>query len=182
MLTQFRLAVFAAAALAGVWTGQAVAFWPFDPPERVSLEPAYGGVCEECDLSGRILAGAKLTRSVFNRSDFSNAVLSRADASGSEFEEANFSDADLTHARLVEAVCPHAVFERALLSRADARRADFRRANFRDADVTGMNFEDADLSGADLRNVRGLTQAQLNAACGDGATQVPRGLRVQPCD
>lgn len=181
MLTQFRLAVFAAALLAGVWAGQAVAFWPFGESERVSLAPAYGGVCEECDLSGRILVGAKLTHSVFNRSDFSQAVLSRADASGSEFESADFTGADLTHVRLVEAVCPRAVFERAVLARADARGADFRRASFRDADVTEMNFDDADISGADLRSVRGLTQLQLDGACGDQRTRLPRGLNVRLC-
>jgi uncharacterized protein YjbI with pentapeptide repeats len=182
VLTRFRLAVFAAAALAGVWAGQADAFWPFDEPQHVSLAPAYGGVCEGCDLSGRILVGAKLTHSVFNRSDFSNAVLSRADATGSEFERADFTEADLTEVRLIDTLCPRSTFDRALLVRTDARGANFTRASFRGADVTHMNFEHAILSGADLRSVRGLTQAQLDAACGDHRTRLPRGMRVRRCE
>ncbi len=160
---------------------QALAFWPFGNGARIDLAPAYGGVCEECDLSGRILAGAKMSNSNFSRSDFSNAVLARADASHSEFEGADFTQADLTRVRLIDASCPRARFERARLEAANARGANFTRANFAHADVTRMIFEDANLSGADLRNARGLTQAQLDQACGDRRTRLPRGMRVERC-
>lgn len=183
MLTQLRLALFTAAALAAVSVSQAAsAFWPFGADPRLDHAPAYGGVCEECDLSGRILAGARMTHSNFSRSDFSNAVLTRADASHSEFTGADFTQADLTRARLVDASCPRARFERARLAHSNARGADFTRASFAHADVTQMNFEDADLSGADLRSARGLTQTQLDQACGDRRTRLPRGLRVERCD
>ncbi|MBL8548093.1 MAG: pentapeptide repeat-containing protein [Hyphomonadaceae bacterium] len=181
MLTQLRFAVFAAAALGAVSAGQASAFWPFGADARVDMAPAYGGVCEECDLSGRILTGARMTHSNFSRSDFSNAVLTRADASHSDFGGADFTQADLSRARLIDASCPHARFERARLQQADARGADFTRATFANADVTRMNLEDADLSGADLRRARGLTQAQLDQACGDRRTRLPHGLRVGSC-
>jgi uncharacterized protein YjbI with pentapeptide repeats len=152
VLTQFRFAIIAAAALGAVWAGQASAFWPFTGVTRLNLEPAYGGVCEECDLSGRILAGARLSNSVFNRADFSDAVLTRADASRSEFEAADFSGADL------------------------------RNVNFNEADVTRANFEEANIAGANLETAHGLTQRQLNSACGDVQTRVRRGLRVRMCD
>lgn len=182
MLTQLRLAVFAAVALAAMTASQAAsAFWPFGAGARLEAQPAYGGVCEDCDLSGRILTGARMTHSNFSGSDFSNAVLTRADASHSEFEGADFTQADLTRARLIDASCPHARFDRARLQQTDARGADFTRANFGAADVTRMNLENADLSGADLRNARGLTQTQLNEACGDGRTRLPRGLSVGRC-
>lgn len=182
MLTQLRLAVFAAAALGAVSASQsAAAFWPFNSDARLEAQPAYGGVCEDCDLSGRILTGARMTHSNFSRSDFSNAVLARADASHSEFNGADFTQADLTNVRLIDASCPQARFERARLAQANARGADFTRANFTGADVTRMIFEDADLSGADLRSARGLTQTQLNEACGDHRTRLPRGLRVERC-
>jgi uncharacterized protein YjbI with pentapeptide repeats len=181
VLTQFRFALVAAAALGAASAGQASAFWPFGGATRLSLAPAYGGYCEECDLSGRILTGAKMSNSNFNRSDFSNAVLVRADATSSEFEAADFTGADLTRATLVDAQCPHAVFQRAVLAHSNARGADFRHAVFDGADLTRMNFDNADLSGADLRRARGLTQAQLNRACGDGNTLLPRGLRVRRC-
>lgn len=182
MLTQFRLAMIVAAMLATVWTGQAAAFWPFGGPSRISIAPAYGGVCEECDLSGRLLVGAKMTNSVFNGSDFSGAVMTRVDATNSEFEAANFTDTDLRRATFADAHCPRARFERASLVSADGRRANFTRASFAGADVTNMNFDGADLSGADLRGARGLTQAQLDNACGDARTRLPRGMRVAWCD
>jgi len=181
VLTQLR-SVAVAVALCAAGAGPAFAFWPFTGPVRMSLAPAYGGVCEGCDLSGRILAGAKMSNSTFTGSNFSHAVLARADATGSRFEEANFTDADLRSTKLIEARCPRAVFENASLAHADARRADFRHADFTRADVTRMNFEGADIAGADLRNAEGLTQAQLNTACGDRLTRVPRGMRVRSCD
>lgn len=169
MLTQFRHIAFALAALGAFWAGAAMAQWPFGPV--VKLEPGYGGVCEACDLSGRIMAGARMRNSIFNRSDFSGAVLARADASGSSFEGADFTAADVSHARLMDARCARAVFDRAHLRHADARRADF----------TDARFDGADLSGADLRGASGLTQAQLSTACGDAHTRLPEGLRVAAC-
>lgn len=157
MLTQFRLAALGAVALCGVWAGQASAFWPFGDVARLSLSPAYGGVCEECDLSGRILAGAKMSDSVFNGSNFTSAVLARADATGSRFDDANFTDADLERARFV--------------------RASFTRAQFYGARLAQANF-----AGADLRFSVGLTQQQLSSACGDERTQLPRGLQVPRCE
>mgnify|MGYP000890695104 CR=1 FL=1 len=39
----------------------------------------------------------------------------------------------------------------------------------------------ADFSGAELASARGLTQAQLNTACGDGSTLLPTGLTIPAC-
>lgn len=175
MLTQLRLVVFALALLAGLWAGAAGA--QSSGARIARLEPGYGGVCEECDLSGRILAGARMSRSVFNRADFSNAVLTRADATRAQFEGADFTGADLSRAKLVEALCEDAVFVEAVLTRANAQRA-----NFAGADFTRARLDEADFSGADLRQTRGLTQAQLNQACGDRETRLPRGLRLPVCD
>jgi hypothetical protein len=152
VLTHFRLGVFAAATLGAVWAGQAFAFWPFGGSvTRLSLTPAYGGVCEECDLSGRILAGAKMTDSAFSRANFSHAVLARANASRSDFEAANFAAADLSY------------------------------AVFHEANLTGANLDRANIAGADLAAARGLTQAQVDSACGDARTHLPPGLRVHVC-
>ena len=182
VLTHLRIFAVCAAALCVVGIGQAFAFWPFAGPARMSLAPAYGGVCEGCDLSGRILVGAKMSHSDFSGSNFTGAVLARADGTGSEFEEADFTDADLRRSKLVEARCPRAVFENAMMIEADGRRGIFRHADFTRANVTRMNFGGADIGGADLRNAEGLTQSQLNAACGDRLTRVPPGMRVHSCD
>ena len=49
-------------------------------------------------------------------------------------------------------------------------------ANFRGANLTGVNF-----SGAEMDRAVGLTQGQLNQACGDESTTLPRGLRLRSC-
>ncbi len=152
MLTHFRLLAIASAILAIAYGGQALAFWPFGGPTRIALSPAYGGVCEDCDLSGRILVGAKMSNSVFNRSNFTRSVMRRADGTESEFIEANFTDADLSY------------------------------MTFASADVTDAIFMRAGIHGADLAQAHGLTQAQLNQACGDAETLAPRGLRVRMCN
>lgn len=59
-------------------------------------------------------------------------------------------------------------------------------ANLRGARFDGADFRDADLrraniSGVDLSSARGLTQDQLDEACGDGATRAPKGLVVRAC-
>lgn len=54
--------------------------------------------------------------------------------------------------------------------------ADLRGADLRVADVIGADFRDADLRGADLTGSIFLTQAQLNAAKGDGETRIPPSL------
>ncbi|WP_245880431.1 pentapeptide repeat-containing protein [Streptomyces zhaozhouensis] len=74
----------------------------------------------------------------------------------------------------------------ARLRRADLRGANLRGALLLAAELGGADLRGADLIGADLRaaDLRGarldgalfVTQAQLNAARGDGATTVPEGL------
>ncbi|MFF3171102.1 pentapeptide repeat-containing protein [Streptomyces sp. NPDC057900] len=54
--------------------------------------------------------------------------------------------------------------------------ADLTGADLRLADLIGADFRDARLSGADLTGALFLTQAQLNAARGNGATRIPLSL------
>ncbi|MCX5401909.1 pentapeptide repeat-containing protein [Streptomyces sp. NBC_00102] len=54
--------------------------------------------------------------------------------------------------------------------------ADLTGADLGLADVIGADFRDARLAGADLTDTLFLTQVQLNAARGDGATRIPPSL------
>jgi uncharacterized protein YjbI with pentapeptide repeats len=72
------------------------------------------------------------------------------------FSSANFAGADLTHASFVGTYLEGANF-------------------------AGANLDGTNLSGAEMDRARGLSQAQLNRACGDGATRLPPGLRVPGC-
>jgi uncharacterized protein YjbI with pentapeptide repeats len=108
------------------------------------------------NLSGARLRQADLSLAVMNRTRFSNADLRDVEAYGGVFSGSNFTGANLTNASFVGAYLDGAVFSGATL--------------------TGVNF-----SGASLRRTTGLTQALLNQACGDEATQLPGGLSIRAC-
>lgn len=130
-----------------------------------------GANCPGCNLfqadfsglaiKGRNLAGARLRQanlslSFLNRSNLSGTDLRDIDAYGGVFSSTNFARADLTHASLVGTYMEGANF-------------------------AGARLEGTNLSGAQMYRARGLSQAQLNHACGDGATHLPPGLRVPSC-
>ncbi|HEX5775749.1 MAG TPA: pentapeptide repeat-containing protein, partial [Caulobacteraceae bacterium] len=105
---------------------------------------------------GAELTGANLSRVEAARADFSDAELRAANLGGGDFQRASFRDADLKAANL--------------------GRSDFSGADFRGADL-----EKASIAGADFSRAKGLTQSQLNEACGDRSTELPRGLTVRAC-
>ncbi|MCD1257276.1 pentapeptide repeat-containing protein [Paenibacillus athensensis] len=80
--------------------------------------------------------------------------------------------ADLVGANLRGADLAGAFLRGGLLIAADLRGADLC-----GADLIGADLRDAQLGGADLSGCLFVTQPQLNAALGDGATKLPRGLR-----
>lgn len=108
------------------------------------------------NLSGSRLRQADLSLVVMNRTRFSNADLRDVEAYGGVFSGSNFSGANLTNAGFVG--------------------AHLDGASFAGATLTGANF-----GGASLERARGLTQARLNQACGDEATQLPPGLSIPRC-
>ena len=91
-----------------------------------------------------------------NRTRFSNADLRDVEAYGGVFSGSSFAGANLTNASFVGAYLEGANFSRATLA--------------------GTN-----LSGAQLARATGLTQGQLNQACGDSSTVLPGSLRIPAC-
>lgn len=136
------------------------------------IERARGGAsCPHCNLfqadlsnmsqKGRDYAGARLRQadlslSVFNHSTFARADLRDANGYGALFGDADFSGANMTNATFVGAF--------------------LQGANFRGANLTGVNF-----SGSEMDRAVGLSQRQLDAACGDPSTTLPKGLRIPAC-
>ena len=49
------------------------------------------------------------------------------------------------------------------------------------ADMTGARTRITSFLGTDLTRVKGLTQSQLDTACGDTKTKVPAGMKVHFC-
>jgi uncharacterized protein YjbI with pentapeptide repeats len=108
------------------------------------------------NLSGARLRQADLSLSVMNRTRFSNTDMRDVEAYGGVFSGSNFSRANLTNASFVGAYLEGASF-------------------------AGTTLSGTNLSGARLTRVTGLTQGQLNQACGDESTVLPRGLRIPAC-
>jgi uncharacterized protein YjbI with pentapeptide repeats len=130
-----------------------------------------GASCARCDLfqidlayqdvSGRDFSGARI-----RQSNFSTAIADRA-----QFRGANLSLANLFGLR-----ASHGDFTEANLEGATLVGGYFGGARF-----SGAAFNGANLSGAELAGASGLTQAQLDSACGDATTTLPAGLSVPAC-
>lgn len=108
------------------------------------------------DFTGARLRQADLSLTVLNRTRFNRADMRDVNAYGAVFSSASFAGANLTNAGFVGAY--------------------LRGANFAGATLAGTDF-----SGADMAGARGLTQGQLDRACGDGTTTLPGGLHIPPC-
>lgn len=139
--------------------------------DAIAARVRGGAACANCDLFqidlsyqaivGRDFSGARLRQSELqvvtaDRADFHGANMSLANLFGGRFSHANFSDVNLAGATLVGGYYGGARFGGAVLTRAN-------------------------LSGSDLSLASGLTQAQLNTACGDATTALPSGLTVPAC-
>lgn len=111
---------------------------------------------KNASFEGARLRQSDMFVSVMDGVNFSKANLSLADLFGGRFQNADFSGANLEGATLVGGW--------------------FGGANFAGANLTGAN-----LSGAEMKTAKGLTQSQLNSACGDSATELPGELFVSQC-
>ena len=130
-----------------------------------------GGSCAHCnlfqaDFGNRVLKNRNMAGSRLRQSDMSLSVLTHSDLShtdlrdvngyGALFGNVNFAGADMTNATFVGSYLEG--------------------ANFHGAKLGGANF-----SGAEMATAHGLSQSQLNAACGDEKTTLPHGLLIPAC-
>ena len=92
-----------------------------------------------------------------------DASLRFASLLDADLQAADLTRADLVHARLDRANLKDAILKDAVLDSANLAEADLRRAN---------------LSGASLKDVRNLTQSQIDNTIGDETTVLPDYLEV----
>jgi uncharacterized protein YjbI with pentapeptide repeats len=123
--------------------------------ERANL---WAANLAEASLRGTKLNGAKL-----QHGQLGNAELTDADLAGAFLIQATLVDATLTNASLAGAFL------------IDARLTN---ANLANADLAGADLTGAILDGANLSGARNLRQHQLDRACGNAATVLPKGLRI----
>jgi len=112
--------------------------------------------CPDCNLRGANLSNTCVKAKNLTGADFDGAKAVLMCMSYANFSKATFRGTDLSGANLA-----HAILD--------------------GADMTGANLTITSLKGTDLTHVRGLTQAQLNVACGDDQTKVAVGLKVHTC-
>lgn len=111
---------------------------------------------------------------------FASAELQRAAFNGADLRYASFEKADVSRATFAEATLSGASFAYANLSRADLSKASVQGTlGFERAFMLLTRIEGLDLSGA-----KGLDQSQIDIACGDADTKLPKGLTTPaswPC-
>jgi uncharacterized protein YjbI with pentapeptide repeats len=147
-----RFAFLLAAALAAQPAGAASGADP------AAVARIHGGIvdCVGCSLQGADLKNTCVKAHDLHGADFDGADATLMCMSYANFSRATFRGTDLSGANLA-----HAILD--------------------GADLTGARMTITSIKGTDLSAVKGLTQAQLDAACGDGETKVPAGLTVKTC-
>lgn len=157
------------------------------------------------DLIGANLPGADLSKADLGRANASGANLRNAKIIWAQVGATNFSGADLRNAKIegnFAANLRNANLSGADLSKGYVNGADLSganlsganlggasipgvgdlvgtgiyRARLAGANVHGANFTRARVSDTDLREVRGLTQEQVDVATGNSGTQLPDNL------
>ena len=149
-----RFALALTAAVLGV-AASATAGTAADP---AAVARIHGGIV---DCVGCQLAGADLT----------NTCVKAHDLHGADFDGA----------KAVMMCMSYANFSGATFRGTDLSGANLAHADLDGADLTGAVTTITSFKGTDLTRAKGLTQAQLDAACGDAETQVPSGLAVHVC-
>ena len=123
------------------------------------------------------LVGANLAEAYLRSANLERASLSGANLAGASLWWANLVKANLVGADLRKTNLDSVDLSMASLIRADLSMASLTWADLRDADLTGAN-----LTAADLREVKSLTQAQLDRACAhpERPPRLPEGLSAPP--
>ena len=157
------------AAVAALVLGQAA---PASAQNPVEVARAQAGAsCPRCNLFQADLANRDL-----KGKSFAGARLRRSDMSASVMAHTSFAGADLRDLNAYGAVFTGTNFAGANLVNASFVGAYLQGANFRGAHLDGVNF-----AGAEMDRAVGLTQGQIQGACGDKSTTPPRGLLIRSC-
>lgn len=154
----FALCFGAAAAMADPVTKLTLIPVSYASPDRAAVDSIKAGNhdCPHCDLRGADLTNTCVKKGNVEGALFDNAKLVLMCMSYADFKGASFKGADMAGANLAHAIVDG-------------------------ADFTGATLDITSIKGTDLRFARGLTQNQLNAACGDADTKVPAGMTVHTC-
>jgi uncharacterized protein YjbI with pentapeptide repeats len=141
-------------------------------------------------FSGARLDKANFVRVEAYRSSFQNVIAQGTSFASAELQRATFNGADLRYASFDKADVSRASFDQATLSGASFAYANLSRADLSEARVEGTIGLDrafmllTRIEGLDLSGATGLDQSQVDMACGDAKTKLPKGLATPagwPC-
>lgn len=120
----------------------------------------------EANLREAGMVGARLQDSKFVGANLQGALLN-----GADFSKANMGRANLTKASLKDAILTRVNFFEALLDHANLYGAHVQETNF-----VGASLKQTNLQGVDLSAAINLTQEQINQACLNPRTKLPKNL------
>ena len=162
MLRHFALIMF----MVGFYTAPTAA----QNAEQIS-SVKVGESCTGCNLFQ-----ANLSYSEGEKMDLSESRLRQSSFALATYDDVSFARANLSVSNLFGARFNRSDFSGANLQNVTAVGTYFGSSKLAGAQLNGANF-----SGADLSLVKGLTQSQLNQACGDETTRLPKGQTIPRC-
>ena len=143
---------------------------------------------QEALLTHAILRQANLFEANLFKANLVAANLQQSTLVGANLAEAVINGADLSHANMGTVNLSRATLQAATLAEANLFEANlshtsFYGANLQQVNLKGAILERTNFGGADLSSVINLTQLQLNLACVDSKTKLPRELiPPKPCE
>jgi uncharacterized protein YjbI with pentapeptide repeats len=139
--------------------------------DTIAARVRGGASCANCDLFQISLAYQSVAGRDFSGARIRQADLSLVTADRARFHGANMSLTNFFGARLSSAD----------LSDVNLEGATLVGAYLGGARLNGAVLTGANLSGAELNSATGITQSQLNTACGDATTSLPAGMTIPIC-
>ena len=134
-------------------------------------------------LAGSTAKGVRFARVEAYRTDFSGISADGASFESAELQRSNFANAKLANVNFTKADLGRSQFDGAdvggsRFALANLARADFREARFSaPVDFDRAFFFLTRIEGVDLSAATGISQWQLDMACGDDKTVLPPGLK-----
>jgi len=127
--------------------------------DPAAVAKIHGGIvdCVGCDLKGADLTNTCVKEHDLRGADFTGANATLMCMSFANFTGVSFRGTELSGANMAG-------------------------AKMDGADMTGAKTSITSFLGTDLRHVKGLTQKQMDVACGDTKTRLPAGLHIHRCD
>ncbi len=113
--------------------------------------------------------------------DCPHCQLAGADLTNQCVKQGNLEGADFDGAKLTLMCMSYADFKGASFRHTDLAGANLAHAKLDGADFSGATLTITSFKGTDLSQAKGLTQSQLDRACGDADTKPPAGLKVKTC-